>query len=439
MSNNLARMPTRRLAAFGQTGLALACACLAAVGTSRAQSSGSTVAGQTASRLLSPKEGRAIVNVAWQQELPAQGVQDCSHLVHEIYENAGFAYPYASSFEIYAGNENFVRVKYPRPGDLIAWPGHVGIIVDPAEHTFYSLVRTGLQEQDYQSAYWRSRGRPRFFRLRLENGTVLTASGTTSDRPPGAAPPSSIEKSSARAKVSPSPKQSIDVVPDDERAALANRSADRPPTAASDKKWTVYGPPAPPTPTDDGDSPDADTRGKNGVYKDRVYEVADAAPFEPPKSIVVATGSKVPSREELAEGISELSDGFGGLLQRDDAFTTSQPVVIIDQLTIEKVEIKRDHGWAHVAIDWKVSISGGVVQAKRRHERVRWELRRTETGWQAIAPADRTYVPHDVAVKSLAAQLARIAASDGAAQHDETVLRREAQIVGALGALLERK
>jgi hypothetical protein len=126
-------------------------------------------------RLTSIAEGRAIVRAAFQGDEREQGAQDCSHVVHAVYATAGFAYPYASSFEIYSGDDNFARVRYPRPGDVIAWPGHVGIVVNPAQHSFFSLVRTGLEEQDYESAYWRSRGRPRFYRLKVGSGAVLSA------------------------------------------------------------------------------------------------------------------------------------------------------------------------------------------------------------------------------------------------------------------------
>jgi len=126
-------------------------------------------------RLMSVAEGRAIVRTALQGDGREQGARDCSHAVHAVYATAGFAYAYASSFEIYSGDDNFARVKYPRAGDVIAWPGHVGIVVHPAQHSFFSLVRTGLGEQDYESAYWRSRGRPRFYRLRIGNGAVLSA------------------------------------------------------------------------------------------------------------------------------------------------------------------------------------------------------------------------------------------------------------------------
>jgi hypothetical protein len=126
-------------------------------------------------RLLSVAEGREIVRTAFQGDERELGARDCSHVVHAVYATAGFAYSYASSFEIYSRDDNFARVKYPRAGDVIAWPGHVGIVVDPAQHSFFSLLRTGLGEQDYESAYWRSRGRPRFYRLRIGSDAVLSA------------------------------------------------------------------------------------------------------------------------------------------------------------------------------------------------------------------------------------------------------------------------
>jgi len=125
-------------------------------------------------RLLNAKQGRSIVDAAKDQEQTERDPQDCSHLVHQAYLDAGFEYPYANSFELYRGNENFQRVRHPRAGDLIVWPGHVGIVLDPIEHSFYSLVRTGLEAQDYLGTYWKARGRPRFYRYRVEKTETLT-------------------------------------------------------------------------------------------------------------------------------------------------------------------------------------------------------------------------------------------------------------------------
>jgi hypothetical protein len=89
---------------------------------------------------------------------------DCSHLVHAIYERAGFSYAYAPSSDLYAGVEGFQRVKLPEPGDLIVWRGHVGIVIQPSQHIFFSFMTAGPGIDDYQAAYWKSRGHPRFYR-----------------------------------------------------------------------------------------------------------------------------------------------------------------------------------------------------------------------------------------------------------------------------------
>jgi len=134
-------------------------------------------------RLLSLKEGRAIAQrIAWGND--EEGLApDCSHLVHDLYEQAGYPYSYASSMALYRGTRHFLRVRFPHPGDLIVWRGHVGIVIDPREHTFFSSVSTGAQVQDYTSAYWRARGHARFFRYLTKTKaksteSMLAASGS---------------------------------------------------------------------------------------------------------------------------------------------------------------------------------------------------------------------------------------------------------------------
>jgi NlpC/P60 family protein len=89
---------------------------------------------------------------------------DCSHLVHAIYEQAGFDYAYAPSSDLYAGTEDFQRVKKPEPGDLVVWRGHVGIVIKPSQHVFFSFLSDGPGIDDYTSSYWKHRGKPRFYR-----------------------------------------------------------------------------------------------------------------------------------------------------------------------------------------------------------------------------------------------------------------------------------
>jgi hypothetical protein len=52
----------------------------------------------------------------------------------------------------------------PQPGDLVVWRGHVGIVVNPAQHIFYSAMRSGPGTDTYDAPYWKRRGQTRFYR-----------------------------------------------------------------------------------------------------------------------------------------------------------------------------------------------------------------------------------------------------------------------------------
>jgi hypothetical protein len=127
------------------------------------------------SRPLTWKEGRQIVQMAWQSRSQTDPAIDCSHLVHDVYESAGLHYPYATSNELYAGVDGFKRVRVPQPADLIVWPGHVGIVVDPQQRSFYSSLNSGLKIDSYDAAAWRARGPAHFFRYLLHQGESVVA------------------------------------------------------------------------------------------------------------------------------------------------------------------------------------------------------------------------------------------------------------------------
>ena len=116
------------------------------------------------SRTLTRSEGLAILDVTLDSRDHSEFAFDCSHFVHGIYERAGLPYEYASSWGLYAGIDEFRRVASPRPGDLAVWRGHTGIVVNPNQHSFFSVLRSGPGLASYNSTYWRQRGRPHFFR-----------------------------------------------------------------------------------------------------------------------------------------------------------------------------------------------------------------------------------------------------------------------------------
>jgi cell wall-associated NlpC family hydrolase len=134
-------------------------------------------------RLLSLKEGRTLVQeISWADD--EEGLSpDCSHLVHQLYEQAGHPYPYASSLDLYRGTGPFLRVRYAHPGDLVVWRGHVGIVVNPRDHSFFSTTSSGARNENYRSAYWRARGYPHFFRY-LTKSPLKDGLSEASNRPP---------------------------------------------------------------------------------------------------------------------------------------------------------------------------------------------------------------------------------------------------------------
>ncbi len=117
-----------------------------------------------APRLITRDEGMAIIGAALEIRYQRHSREDCSHLVHDIYKKAGFSYPYADSSDLYEGSDAFREVSHPQPGDLAVWKGHAAIVVNPAQHTFFSSTTRGLRVESYDLKYWKRRGSPRFFR-----------------------------------------------------------------------------------------------------------------------------------------------------------------------------------------------------------------------------------------------------------------------------------
>jgi len=115
-------------------------------------------------RTLTSDERLAVIASALDSKTPRRAERDCSHLVHAIYERAGFPYSYADSDDVYTGVEGFQRVSKPQSGDIVVWHGHMGIVIRPSRHVFFSFLHAGPGIDDYESQYWIGRGEPRFYR-----------------------------------------------------------------------------------------------------------------------------------------------------------------------------------------------------------------------------------------------------------------------------------
>ena len=356
----------------------------------------------SAARLVNAEQGRQIAGAALELDEPVRGTQDCSHLVQQIYSAAGYEYAYVSSFDLYAGNENFRRVRHAQVGDLITWPGHVGIVIDPRQHTFHSLVRSGLKTEDYLGPYWRSRGRARFYRYVVKRGSEIeTASAPRYTQPTRSG---SVRKGSS---------ENTEL-----RAQAEKVNSQGTPEEASIRSKVAAAPRLPANPM--------------AIESTTVTESTAS-------SILITPEQRRPTAAEAFDKISELSSTAANVLHTAEPLRVTSPVVILDEFHVERIETKHDKGWVHLQIESHVRIADEGVDFKRRREKVRWELRRDASGWTAIAPSERAFVARDEAVRVLSAQLAEMAASDAAAKHDEILAGQEARIVNLLGALLEKK
>jgi hypothetical protein len=121
-------------------------------------------ASEAAGRPLNSNERKAVIAVALESKRPPRAERDCSHFVHAIYERAGLPYAYAPSDDLYEGAAGFQRVSKPKPADLVVWRGHVGIVIRPSRHAFFSFLNSGPGIDTYNNEYWTGRGRPRFYR-----------------------------------------------------------------------------------------------------------------------------------------------------------------------------------------------------------------------------------------------------------------------------------
>lgn len=342
----------------------------------------------SASRLITQREGEAIVSAAWERERQTDKKPDCSHLVHEVYALAGYSYPYADSFDLYTGMRGFVRVTKPQPGDLVVWRGHVGIVVDPEARSFYSSITSGLRTQIYDAPEWRARGTARFYRYADDRRRNL------------------ILAHQGRPQTTKERVQLATVLPVGDSDGNSSDSAE----SIEGSAESTY-----------AEKPDVETSSTRSV-------------LEIPSSVLVAASRNKPTVAEIAEAVSELNNGAGAIVRQEDLSRLDRKVIVYDSLTIDRVELKGTRGSAQARLNSQVVLRGGSIERKPRYEKFRWELRRVNGGWEVLVPKDRVYVPRDVAVRMLAERLASLAEDSGDPVSNSSI-RQQTLIVHALSAL----
>ena len=347
-------------------------------------------------RLLTRDEGLDIVDAIPDHHRSLRGKHikpDCSHLVNDIYDLAGFPYPYAKSADLYRGQASFVRVVSPQPGDLIVWRGHVGLVLDPRQHFFYSSLRSGLETEDYTSAYWRQRGTPRFYRYRAANDpTILTARQVT--------PLNDLESNFRTQLVSQS-------IADEPRTNVTSRGS------------------LDPHPAGDDDSPDS--------HLPNTDEIAHSASSK----AVINIGNKKPTTEQVQEAIFKTYQSVSQDLNADSLLHSKSPVAIFTQLRVERLGFKGKRGWADVSIDTEALLTSGRLDKLARHHEQRWEIQHAKSGWTITAPTQNIYVPRAFAVRIFAQQLAQLT-DQSASGTDASSDSQEGHLAFLLNSLLNK-
>jgi hypothetical protein len=327
-------------------------------------------------RPLTFNEGLAVLGAALESRHRGNSTSDCSHFVQAIYEQAGFPYTYVNSAELYSGVDEFRRVTSPQPGDLAVWPGHVGIVVNPAQHSFFSLLRSGRGVETYDSDYWKRRGSPRFFRYVKAKSADFSALAETASLKPAALGTSSQGPTA-------------NLLPNESRQA------------------------------------------SSPVRSERIVEpILLATVFVP------VMNSAKPKPDDLLTPILKSFAESEQALRGVDLFHLTRPLTVFDQFDVKSVKIKGNEGWAEVQIHEVASLAPSGAKAKKVSERQRWPLRRRDKGgWELTLPQGTIYLPQDVAVRMLAHELASLA---DASPHTAVANDQKAQLARLLNSLLEK-
>jgi hypothetical protein len=235
------------------------------------------------------------------------------------------------------------------------------VVVNPAQRTFYSSLRSGFGVQPYDSAYWKGRGRPRFFRY---------------------------------VKGTPQPPVQT----------AASRTATLQPT---------------------GFHPGGEDDRTSSVVEGKLHDLSrpDLNPAAASVS-TITIHSPLPTGDQVKAALEAQFRAAGQALQSRNVLAVYPALVAFDRLDIQKVQIAGDQGWAQVTVHGAVLVAGADKRPRKKLEVERWKLHRVNNdSWELALPTDTTYIPRETAVHLLAQQLAALTddSSDSTAQSNQKV------------------
>ncbi len=347
-------------------------------------------------KLVSRKEGEAIVQATRLHRAQILNKPDCSHWVHDVYAEAGLDYEFAASRELFAGIEAFQRVRKAQPGDLIVWPGHVGIVVDPEDHSFYSSVNSGFSISSYVSGYWKSRGVPRFYRYRIDELQSARLLAEAKDYA-GAATINAAASSGTTAETTVSARATT------YKKSSASSSE---PLASANESVADVG--APKNLVSD-DEQEGRVRYELGISEDITSDL-----------LVISTSRK-PTKEEVRLRVSGFAESDSEKLLQTGSL--NREIVIMDRFDVDRIETHGKFGSVELRIKEIGSFTGGRVSLTNCVERVRLGLEQQPEGWILFAPADRIYLPRQAAVKIITARIAVLSRSPADSQQLKSLSR----------------
>ena len=324
-------------------------------------------------RPIARTEGRKILATIPTVNVESKSETDCSHLVHDVYEQASFSYDYVTSRELYiGGSTSFTRVRVPQAGDLVVWRGHVGIVIDPKQHSFFSFVRFGPDTQFYDSPYWRSRGMARFFRYVTEKplhaSQTLEAAGLPDHKP----------------------------LQGDSRS-----SESHPPSKLSQAASAV--------------------------------DTSSPTTVETPRETVLQAAGKNPSPEEVVAAFVEMNQNSGESLRTRSLNSSGKSIIVYRQLRVSAMQIKGKRGTALLRIESLGAPADTQTGSLLRWREQSLEFEKTQRGWVMSPIKDTAYVKREVALQVLSARLADLAKNTDAAPEQQ---REQREIIRLLNLLV---